>query len=94
MAFSSTVDERPTAIGNMMLYTGTWNAASVDTGSIDLTGLLVEVLASGVMADAGGTQTGAGVDGAFVNHSAGAAGFTIECVQDMTGRWWALGRRS
>ena len=93
MAFSSTVDERPTAIGNMMLYTGTWNAASVDTGSIDLTGLLVEVLASGVMADQGGAQTGAGVDGAFVNHT-GGTGLVVECVQNMTGRWWALGRRS
>jgi hypothetical protein len=94
MAFSSTVDERPTAIGNMMLYTGTWNAASVDVGNIDMTGLLVEILASGVMADQGGAQTGAGVDGAFVNHIAGSAGFTIECVANMTGRWWALGRRS
>ena len=93
MAFSSTVDERPTAIGNMMMYTGTWNAASVDTGSIDLSGLLVEVLASGVMADQGGAQTGAGVDGAFVNHT-GSTGLVIECVANMTGRWWALGRRS
>tara|TARA_Y100001973_G_scaffold95872_1_gene149877 strand:- start:276 stop:557 length:282 start_codon:yes stop_codon:yes gene_type:complete len=93
MAFSSTVDERPTAIGNMMLYTGTWNADSVDVGNVDLTGLLVEILASGVMADLGGAQTGAGVDGAFVNHT-GGTGLSIECVTNMTGRWWALGRRS
>ena len=93
MAFSSTIDERPTAIGNMMMYTGTFNAAGVDVGTVELDGHLTEILASGVMGDFGGAQTGAGVDGAFVNHT-GGAGITIECVANMTGRWWALGRRS
>ena len=93
MAFSSTIDERPTAIGNMMLYTGTFNGDSVDAGQVDLTGLLVEILASGAMADLGGAQTGAGVDGVFVNHT-GSAGLGLEFKANMTGRWWALGRRS
>jgi hypothetical protein len=93
MAFSSTIDERPTVIGNLIMYTGTWNGASVDTGSVDLTGLVVEIMASGAMADAGGSQTGAGVDGVFVNHT-GSAGLMLEFKASMTGRWWVLGRRS
>jgi hypothetical protein len=93
MAFSSTIDERPTAIGNLMFYSGTWNGDSVDVGNVDLSGLVVEILASGAMADQGGTQTGAGVDGVFVNHT-GGAGLMLEFKASMTGRWWVLGRRS
>tara|TARA_A100001391_G_C4955790_1_gene248498 strand:+ start:163 stop:399 length:237 start_codon:yes stop_codon:yes gene_type:complete len=78
-------------MGDLLLVTGTWNADSVDTGSITLPDMSI-VLASGVMADFGGSQTGAGVDGAFVNHT-GTGALSIECVASMTGRWWALGKR-
>ncbi len=75
------------------MFTGTWNGDSVDVGSIDLADLVVEILASGAMADLGGTQTGAGVDGVFVHHT-GAAALGLEFKASMTGRWWVLGRRS
>jgi hypothetical protein len=93
MAFSSTMDERPTVIGNLIMFTGTWNAASAESGAVDLTGQVVEIVAAGVMADVGGAQTAAGVDGAFVEHT-GSTGLQIACVSNMTGRWWVLGRRS
>ena len=43
MAFSSTQDNRTHVLGDLMMVTGDWNAASVNTGSID-TGLS-EILA-------------------------------------------------
>ena len=91
MAFSSTVDTRHHVMGDLLLVTGTWNADSAETGSITLPDMSV-VFASGVMADLGGQQTAAGVDGAFVEHT-GTGALVIACVANMTGRWWALGKR-
>jgi phage-related tail fiber protein len=91
MAFSSTIDTRHHVMGDMILVTGTWNAASAETGQITLPDMSV-VFASGVMADLGGAQTAAGVDGAFVEHT-GIGALVIACVSNMTGRWWALGKR-
>ena len=63
MAFSSTEDNRTHVLGDLMLVTGDWNAASVATGTI-VTGLS-QILACGVMGDTFGDITGGGVDGAF-----------------------------
>ena len=93
MAFSSTIDSRPTVIGNLLMLTGTFNAAGVTSGTIDLSGLVVNVLASGTMALAGSGSAGNGTDGSF-SEDTGASGVMIQCVSGQTGRWWAMGQRS
>ncbi len=92
MAFSSTQDNRTHVLGDLMMVTGDWNAASVNTGSID-TGLS-EILACGVMGDTYADVTGGGVDGAFAIVADAAPGtIVIDCVASNTGSWWALGKR-
>jgi len=93
MAFSSTIDTRPTVMGNLLMVTGTWNASGVTSGSIDLTSLLADIVASGVMQTAGSGASAAGVDGAFVQKT-GAAALSVTCVSGQTGLWWAMGRRN
>ncbi|ANS04812.1 hypothetical protein [uncultured Mediterranean phage] len=91
MAFSSTTDTRTHVMGDLMMVTGTWNAASVDTGTI-VTGLS-EILAGNVIGDTE-DNTGGGVDGAFAIVTTAAPGsLTIDCVSGNTGKWWALGKR-
>ena len=92
MAFSSTTDNRTHVLGDLMMVTGDWNAASVATGTI-VTGL-TEILACEVMGDTFGDITGGGVDGAFAIVTDAAPGsLTIDCVSGNTGSWWALGKR-
>ena len=91
MAFRSTTDSRTHALGDLLLVTGTWNADSVDTGTI-VTGLS-NILAADVIGDTE-DNTGGGVDGAFAIVTTAAPGsITIDCVSGNTGRWWALGKR-
>jgi len=91
MAFSSTTDTRTHAMGDLLMVTGTWNAAGVDTGVI-VTGLS-EILAGDVLGDTE-DNTGGGVDGAFALILTAAPGsLTVDCVSANTGRWWALGKR-
>ena len=92
MAFSSTTDTRTHVMGDLMMVTGDWNAASVATGTI-VTGLS-EILACGVIGDTFGDVTGGGVDGAFAIVTDAAPGsLTIDCVASNTGKCWALGKR-
>ena len=93
MAFSSTIDTRPTVIGNLIMVTGTWDASGVVTGSIDLTSLLADIVASGVMQTAGSGASGSGVDGAFAQNT-GAAALSVTCVSGQSGLWWAMGHRN
>ena len=92
MAFSSTIDSRTHAMGDLLMVTGDWNAASVATGSI-VTGLS-DILACGVMGDTFGDVTGGGVDGAFAIVADEATGkLVVACKTCNTGSWWALGKR-
>ena len=92
MAFSSTVDSRTHVMGDLVMFTGDWNAASANTGSI-VTGL-TEILACGVMGDTYGDVSGGGVDGAFAIVADAAPGtLVVDCKTDNTGSWWALGKR-
>tara|TARA_R100001443_G_scaffold9577_1_gene19140 strand:+ start:27200 stop:27478 length:279 start_codon:yes stop_codon:yes gene_type:complete len=92
MAFSSTTDTRTHVLGDLMMVTGDWNAASVNTGPI-VTGLS-EILACGVMGDTYADVTGGGVDGAFAIVADATPGtITVDCVANNTGSWWALGKR-
>ena len=91
MAFSYTTDTRTHVIGDLHMFTGTWNAASVDTGTI-VSGL-PEILAGNVIGDTE-DNTGGGVDGAFAIITTAAPGsITVDCVSGNTGKWWALGKR-
>ena len=91
MAFSYTTDTRTHVMGDMLMMTGTFNAASVDTGVI-VTGLS-KIFAGNVLGDTE-DNTGGGVDGAFALILTAAPGsMTLDCVSGNTGRWWALGQR-
>jgi hypothetical protein len=92
MAFSSTIDNRPHSIGDLVLLSGTFNAASVATGSIDLSAHLSEILSAQVNGDTFGDITGGGVDGAFGLITT-ATTLTIDCVASNTGKWTVIGRR-
>jgi hypothetical protein len=94
MAFSSTIDTRTHAMGNMLMMTGTFNAASVATGTIDLSETLSKIFACGVTGDTFGDVTGGGVDGAFaIVTDANPNKIVLDCVASNTGSWWALGQR-
>lgn len=91
MTFSSTKDNRTHVLGDLMMVTGTWNADSVDTGTI-VTGLS-QILAADVIGDTE-DNSGGGANGAFAIVTTAAPGsLTIDCVSGNTGRWWALGKR-
>ena len=91
MAFSYTTDTRTHVMGDLHMFTGTWNAASVDTGTI-VSGL-TEILAGNVIGDTE-DNTGGGGDGAFAIITTAAPGsITVDCVSGNTGKWWALGKR-
>jgi hypothetical protein len=92
MAFSSTVDARPSVMGNLVMLTGTFNAAGVTTGAIALTSQLSDMVGCGANGDAIGDVTGGGVDGLFALFTGST--ITIDCVSGQSGRWWALGHRS
>ncbi len=90
MAFSNTTDTRTHVMGDLMMVTGTWNAASVDTGTI-VTGLS-EILAGNVIGDTE-DNTGGGVDGAFGSVTTGGPGSrTIDWVSGDAGKWVGLGK--
>tara|TARA_R100000458_G_C8272695_1_gene247560 strand:- start:2343 stop:2624 length:282 start_codon:yes stop_codon:yes gene_type:complete len=93
MAFTSTIDTRPTALGNLMLVTGTFTNDGGSTGSaIDLSDILSSIVACGANADATTPGTGAGVDGTFAFIS--GTNIAVQCVANQIGTWWALGQRS
>ena len=93
MAFSSTIDTRPAVMGNLLMVTGTFNASGVTTGTIDLTSLITDIKAAGILATAGSGSSANGTDGAFVQDVGGAA-LSVDCLSGQTGIWWAMGPRS
>jgi len=92
MAFSSTTDSRPHSIGDLVLLSGTFNAAGAVTGTIDLSSHLSEILSATVNGDTFGDITGGGVDGALVLIPT-ATTLVIDCVSGNTGKWTAIGKR-
>ena len=92
MAFSSTIDNRPHSIGDLVLLSGTFNADAAVTGAIDLSSHLSNILSAQVNGDTLGDVTGSGVDGAYGLITA-ATTLTIDCVSGNTGKWTVIGRR-
>jgi hypothetical protein len=93
MAFASTIDERPHTLGNLLMVTGTFtNGGSDAGGSIDLSGLLVNIVACGANAGSSTAGTGSGVDGVFalINGSS----LVIQNVNGQDGTWFAMGSRN
>ena len=94
MAFSNTVETRNHVMGDMVMMSGTFDAAGVTTGTIDLSETLSKIFACGVMGDTNGDVTGGGVDGAFVIVTdADPNKMVLDCISGNTGSWWALGKR-
>lgn len=92
MAFTSTTDSRPHSIGDLVLLSGTFNAAGAATGTIDLSSHISEILSATVNGDTFGDITGGGVDGALVLIPT-ATTLVIDCVSGNTGKWTAIGSR-
>ena len=92
MAFSSTIDNRPHNIGDLVLLSGTFNADSVTISAIDLSSHLSTILSAQVNGDTLGDVTGGGVDGAYGLITA-ATTLTIDCVSGNTGKWTVIGKR-
>lgn len=93
MAFASTIDERPHTLGNLLMVTGTFtNGGSDAGGSIDLSGLLANIVACGANAGSSTSGTGAGVDGVFalINGTT----LVIQNVNGQSGTWFAMGNRN
>ena len=93
MAFASTIDERPHTLGNLLMVTGTFtNGGSDAGGSIDLSGLLANIVACGANAGSSTAGTGAGVDGVFalINGTT----LVIQNVNGQDGTWFAMGNRN
>ena len=93
MAFASTIDERPHTLGNLLMVTGTFtNGGSDAGGSIDLSGLLANIVACGANAGSSTSGTGAGVDGVFalINGTT----LVIQNVNGQDGTWFAMGNRN
>ena len=88
MAFTYTQDERPTALGNLVMVFGTFTSIDGDTGGDIVISGLREVLGSGVQTDLAGAAPG---DNAPV--IAGTT-MTIATAPDATGRWFAFGVRA
>lgn len=90
MAFTTTQDERPTAVGNLVMMHGTFTSDSGSTGGpIPITGLRT-IVAAGFWASA--AATGPTANTHDVNEALGV--MTIETEANATGKWWALGVRA
>lgn len=94
MAMTSTIDERPHTLGNLLMVTGTFtNVGGGDTGGeIDLSGLLANIVACGANAGSSTSGTGAGVDGVFalINGTT----LIIQSAAGQDGTWFAMGNRN
>lgn len=87
MAFTFTIDQRPSTMGNLLMVFGTFTNTSGSTGGdIDLSALLNEVVSAGANGDAAGA-TDTEVDGTA------AATLTLVTAANLDGKWWAMGRR-
>ena len=93
MAFSSTIDARPHVIGDLIIFTGTYNADSVATGTIDLSSMCNSVLSATLNNGTFGDVTGGGVDGDFAVIPSGTATIVVDCISGNTGKWLAICQR-
>ena len=81
MAFTSTIDNRPHTMGNLMMITGTFSSDSGSTGgNIDVSGILANVVAAGA--------TDMEIDGTT------STTLTLVTASNLGGTWWAMGNRS
>lgn len=87
MAFTFTIEQRPSTMGNLLMVYGTFtNTGGSTGGDIDLSSLLNEIVAAGANAGvAGATDTE--VD------ATAAATLTLVTAADIDGKWWTMGRR-
>ena len=87
MAWSYTIDQRPSTMGNLLMVFGTFtNTSSTTGGDFDLSSLLNEIVSAGANGDgAGATDTE--IDGTA------AATLTLVVAGGLDGKWWAMGRR-
>ena len=93
MAFESTIDARPHVMGNLLMVTGTFtNGGSDAGGSIDLSGLLADIVACNAVAGNATPGSGAGVDGVFALIN--GPSLVIQNVNGQDGTWFAMGHRS
>ena len=93
MAFESTIDPRPHTMGNLLMVTGTFtNGGSDAGGSIDLSGLLADIVACNAVAGSGTAGSGAGQDGVFALIN--GTSLVIQNVNGQDGTWFAMGHRS
>ena len=93
MAFESTIDTRPHTIGNLLMVTGTFtNGGSDAGGSIDLSGILADIVACNAVAGSSTSGTGGGVDGVFALIN--GTSLVIQCVNGQDGTWFAMGHRN
>ena len=95
MVFSSTIDERPHTLGNLLMVTGTFsNPDNADTGgNIDLSGLLANIIVCGANADLTTSAQSAGTAGSFALIS-GRTTLTLKTPARESGTWFAMGNRN
>ena len=95
MTQTQTTENRPTVMGNLIMYTGTFTNTSTEAATtIDLSGLLASIVAGGANALSTTAGTGGGVDGAFTSINAATPSLVLNHVAGQDGTWWALGNRS
>ncbi len=89
MAFSSTIDTRPHALGDLLLITGTFtNDGGSSGGDIELSEQLSTILAAGSNANAASAPVHTTeIDGTVTTT------LTLVTGANVSGTWWALGKR-
>tara|TARA_R110002050_G_scaffold108787_2_gene219678 strand:+ start:491 stop:778 length:288 start_codon:yes stop_codon:yes gene_type:complete len=95
MTQTQTTDARPHVMGNMMMVTGTFtNTGSEVATTINLSGLLADIVAGGANALSTTAGSGSGEDGVFTSINAATPSLVLNHVAGQDGTWWALGNRS
>ena len=95
MAATNTIDKRPHTMGNLHMVTGSFtNSGSEVANTVDLTGVLVDIVACGATAGSSTAGSGSGVDGVFASINTSGPKIVINCVAGQDGTWWAMGHRS
>ena len=95
MAQTQTIENRPTVMGNLIMYTGTFTNTSSETGTtIDLSSKLAKIVSCGANALSTTAGTGNGTDGLFASINAATPSVVLNHVGGQDGTWWALGNRT
>lgn len=90
MTVTFTTDPRPTVVGNLIMYTGTFtdDNAATPTGDLDLSASLASITACGL------TTAHPGIVGNVEKTIDGAILKVTAAGPNETGTWWAMGPRS